>query len=69
MNNVKSKQNAHTITELGTANHKIRKLTTVTATTKTLAHALSDVASSISGGDIFIYSYSQTVKTINFKRN
>ena len=27
------------------------------------------VASSISGGDIFIYSYSQTVKTINFKRN
>ena len=30
----------------------------------------SGVASSISGGgDIFIYSYSQTVKTINFKRN
>jgi hypothetical protein len=30
----------------------------------------SGVASSISGrGDIFIYSYSQTVKTINLKRN
>jgi hypothetical protein len=43
MNNVKSiitKHNAHI---LGTANHRIRKLTTVTATTKTLAHYRNNV--------------------------